>query len=87
MVEEVHVCPHCEKPMNKWESPIESNWAGEIRFVCFNDECPYYVRGWVWMDEQYGQKSSYRHSLQPETGATGPLPVASSDHLRPGIID
>ena len=81
------VCPHCDQKMRKWQSPDDSNWGGEIKYVCFNDECPYYVRGWVWMEEKYGTKSSYRHSINPDSGGSNPLPVASPDHMKPGIVD
>ncbi|MEW6442158.1 MAG: ogr/Delta-like zinc finger family protein [bacterium] len=80
-------CPHCGRQMSKWVSPVESDWAGETKYVCFHDECPYYVRGWAWMMEKYGTRCSYRHSLNPETGSSGPLPVCSPDHLRPGIVE
>ena len=82
-----YLCPHCNKEMSKWQAPIESNWAGEIKYVCFSDECPYYQRGWKRMEEKYGTSASYRHSLNPDTGHEGPLPVASADHLKPGVID
>ena len=39
------------------------------------------------MEEQYGTKSSYRHSINPNNGVSGPLPVASPDHMKPGIVD
>ena len=87
MPEKEFMCPHCDQKMRKWQSPDDSNWGGEIKYVCFNDECPYYVRGWVWMDEKYGTKSSYRHSVNPDKGSSGPLPVASPDHMKPGIVD
>jgi len=87
MSEESTVCPHCGKKMSKWASPVESNWAGSIRYVCFEDECPYYLRGWNWMLEKYGTHSSYRHSVDPETGSSGPLPVCSPNHLKPGVFD
>lgn len=87
MNEKQFVCPHCGERMRKWQAPVDSSWGGETKYVCFYDECPYYVRGWTWMDEKYGSRSSYRHSVNPETGASGPLPVASADHLKPGIID
>lgn len=86
MSDPVHVCPHCGKAMKKWASPVESNWGGAIRYVCFEDDCPYYVRGWDWMMQKYGVRSSYRHSLNPENGFAGPLPVCSAEHLRPGIV-
>ena len=73
--------------MTAWQAPDNSSWGSAEMLVCFNDECPYYVRGWEWMKEKYGVSSSYRSSINPESGWTGPLPVASPDHLKPGIVD
>ena len=44
-------CPHCGQPMHLWEVPPITfsdglGWGVPYLFVCFNDECPYYVRGW-----------------------------------------
>ncbi len=71
-------CPHCGQPMQKWKIPGDSTWEEEFHWVCFNDECDYYVRGWDWMWNQYEQAASYRCRMNPETGQTGPLPVWSS---------
>ena len=87
MDQKEYVCPHCGQKMRKWRAPDDSVWGGETRYVCFYDECPYYVRGWAWMDKNYGSRSSYRHSMNPNNGSSAPLPVASADHLKPGIID
>ena len=79
-------CPHCLAPMVRWETPPSTAWSGEFQYVCFNDECPYFVRGWVWMRERYNVAASYRYRLDPATGETGPLPVWSPTALRNLII-
>lgn len=72
--------------MCRWASPEGSSWSSDYQYVCFNDECPYYVRGWEWMREQYNVAGSYRHRLDPVTGQSGPLPVWSAEDFRNNII-
>jgi hypothetical protein len=72
--------------MNRWQNPQMGSWSGEFQFVCFNDECPYFVRGWAWMKERFAATASYRHRLDPATGETGPLPVWSKDAMRTSIL-
>ncbi len=78
-------CPHCGQKMNKWVPPLDANWSMAPQLVCFNDDCPYYVNGWEWMKSQFNQKASYRYRYNPQTGETGPLPVATP-HARKGDI-
>ncbi len=79
-------CPHCLTPMVRWGNPQMTTWSGEYQYVCFDDACPYYLRGWLWMRERYNVHASYRHRLDPNTGETGPLPVWSPTALRNLII-
>ena len=80
-------CPHCGIKMKKWETPDGSTWDSPYQLVCFNDECPYFVKGWTWMKEKFNVRSSYRHRHNPATGGSGPLPVWSYDALKTSIIE
>jgi hypothetical protein len=72
--------------MLKWRVPDFNTWGSEFQYICFNDECPYYVRGWKWMQERFCVSGSYRHRLDPATGQQGPIPVWSASALRDRIV-
>jgi C4-type Zn-finger protein len=80
-------CPHCGAELKPWRTPIDSSWAGEIRLVCFADDCPYFVKGWEVMMERQAVSCSYRHLLDPATGYAGPVPVWSKDALKDQIVE
>jgi hypothetical protein len=80
-------CPHCSAVMKKWRTPADSTWGTSFQWVCFNDECSYFVRGWDWTWKEQGVKASYRHRMHPETGACGPLPTWSKDAHKDQIIE
>jgi hypothetical protein len=66
--------------------PEGATWTEEFFFVCFNDACPYYRRGWDWMMQQYGRVASYRYALSPKTGAALQIPVWSDTATRERIV-
>ncbi len=72
-------CPHCNSKLFPWMPPVDSSWGENLQYVCFDDDCEYYTRGWNHMWENYKAKSSYRFRYDPTTGETGPLPVWSEN--------
>ncbi|MFC1731977.1 ogr/Delta-like zinc finger family protein [candidate division KSB1 bacterium] len=86
MSDKKRVCPYCDGNLLKWQSPPESSWGGEILAVCFNDECPYYVRGWKWMMEKFQQNASYRYCVNLKNGREYPLPVWSKNAHKDFIV-
>jgi hypothetical protein len=81
------LCPHCEKPLLPFSLPEEGGWESPFHLACFNDDCPYYRRGWEWMESQYGVRTSYRYRLDPATGSASPIAVWSPTALRDRILD
>ena len=73
--------------MKKWLVPDEATWDDEFFLVCFNNDCPYYKRGWEWMWSKMKRNMSYRHMYNPVTRRTGPMPVPTAFALRDGILE
>lgn len=81
-------CPHCQEPLSKWEVPDDPciDWPNDIMYLCFNDACPFLVRGWRYMWEQMIEGHSYRYLFNPLTGASTTVPIQGLTDLRPGIV-
>jgi len=79
-------CQHCGTKLDRWANPELTSWGDGYQLVCFNDECPYFVRGRQWMDEKFAVSASYRFRCDPKTGETGPLPVWSKEAMRENIL-
>jgi hypothetical protein len=80
-------CPHCGQKLSKWVSPATASWGSEHQYICFNDECSYFQRGWDHTFKKIGIKASYRHRYDPETGQTGPFPVNTSEAGKDQIVN
>ena len=87
MTDILRICPHCNAYLRKWLVPDGASWSEGFFYVCFNDACSYYQKGWEWMREQYNQKASYRYMINPTTGAASPLPVWSDTATREMIVE
>ena len=85
-------CPHCGQKMTKTEPPRYTigdglGWGVSYFWICFNDECSFFVDGWEYMRETYGKTASYRLMCLPDSGATEAVAVLSYDGLKGGIIE
>jgi SAM-dependent methyltransferase len=82
-------CPYCGERLKKWAIPQTpfTEWNREFMYVCFNDACPYLLRGWKVMDVQGNRGMSYRCMYNPDTDRCMPIPVPSIQALKEGILD
>jgi SAM-dependent methyltransferase len=89
-VKETLCCPYCGEKLRKWavpENPFEVTWDNDFMYICFNDACPYYVRGWDFMYRDGNRGASYRLMYNPEKDCCMPIPVPGPKALRKSIID
>ena len=80
-----HCCPHCESEMAPIRTPLESSWGGEIHYICFNDDCSYFVKSWEALIKQGIEKTGYRCRMDPR-GVCGPAPVWSETALKDLVV-
>jgi len=82
-------CPHCGSTLKKWKFPVSpfSNWDIEFLHICFNDSCPYLLRGWAVMRAQGNSGTSYRYAYDPVRKTTLVLPVHTLNDLKNGIVE
>lgn len=89
-IRETMRCPYCGETLRKWavpDNPFCQTWDCDFMYICFNDACPYYVRGWDCMDEEGNRGMSYRLMYDREKDRCMPIPVPSHKALREGIVD
>jgi len=83
-------CPHCGERLRKWmvpDNPFCQTWDSDYMYICFNDECPYFVRGWDQMEGEGNRGMSYRLMYNPDKDRCMPIPVPSPRALREGIAE
>ncbi len=89
-VKETLECPYCGERMKKWivpDNPFCQTWDNDYMYICFNDRCSYYVRGWDQLSAEGNRGMSYRLMYNPEKDRCMPIPVPSNKALREGIAE
>jgi len=79
-VAEAPTCPHCRIVMEKMDSR-NLDWGTPFLWVCFNDGCSFFMKGWQHMMDNYGQLASYRYMIEPDSGSCGVIPAFSQAYL------
>jgi hypothetical protein len=87
-VKESLLCPYCEEKLEKWQVPDSpfSEWPSEFQYICFNDDCCYFVGGWSTLQAQ-GLFGSYRFMYDPPTNGCHAVSVLTPNMLKDGIVD
>jgi SAM-dependent methyltransferase len=88
-VGETMECPYCQQRLSKWEVPDDPciDWPNDYLYLCFNDFCPFLVRGWRHMWNQGILGTSYRYLFNPLKGTSTTVPIRGLTDLRPGIVE
>jgi SAM-dependent methyltransferase len=81
-------CPYCDRPLARWRVPQTpfTQWSSTHQFVCFNDDCSYYVQGWSTLAAQE-VPGSYRFMYDPDSGGCHSMPVLTPNSLRESIVE
>jgi hypothetical protein len=91
-LDEVHICPHCKEKCSCCEAPQFHvgdglGWGSDVLFICLNDECPLFVRGWEQIETQYGHRSSYRYMELPGSKESNVMMVGNAMAFKGSVID
>lgn len=90
--EEEHYCPACKERLSCCEAPPVHvgdglGWGSEVMFICLNDNCPTFVNGWEYVEEQYGHSGSYRYMELPGQSKGEVMMVGSKQAFTGCIIN
>ncbi len=91
-LEEKHECPHCRQELTLCHAPPIHvgdglGWGSEYLFICLNDECPLFINGWEYIENQYGHVGSYRHMEIPNSNESYNMMVAGKSAFTGSVVD
>lgn len=91
-IEEKHYCPHCSGDLKLCHAPPVHvgdglGWGSEFLFVCLNDECPLFIKGWEYIENQYGHVGSYRYMEIPNSKESYNMMVVGKDAFTGSLVD
>lgn len=83
-VKKAPVCGHCGAQMVRYDLPPVTfadglGWATTFLWVCANDECPVFRKGFEHTLGNYGHTTSLRSIVEPDSGRASVIPAFSLD--------
>ena len=83
-ISEAPDCPHCETEMMEYELPLFNfsdglGWGTPYLWICPSDQCPIFRKGFDHTVKHYGQTSSMRSIIEPDTGTSSVIPAFTLD--------
>jgi hypothetical protein len=91
-LDEVKTCPHCNQIMSCCEAPPIHvgdglGWGSDVLFICLNDGCSLFLKGWEKIEKQFGHHASYRYMELPGSPEGNYMMVGNADAFKACIID
>lgn len=92
VLQEEHICPHCKTRMACCEAPAVHvgdglGWGSDVLFICLNDYCSLFLKGWDHVDGQYGHHASYRYMELPGSKESNVMMVGNKDAFKGSVVD
>ncbi len=92
ILKEEKICPHCKNRMYACEAPQIHvgdglGWGSDILFICLNDYCSLFLKGWEHIENKYGHHASYRYMELPGSKESNIMMVGNKDAFKASVID
>lgn len=92
VLDEEKICPHCNEALSCCEAPPIHigdglGWGSDVLFICLNDACSVFLKGWDQIGNQYGHHSSYRYMELPGSKEKNYMMVGNADAFKASVID
>jgi len=91
-LDEEKSCPHCKAKLSCCEAPPIHvgdglGWGSEVMFICLNDACSLFLRGWDQIELKYGHHASYRYMELPGSPEGNLMMVGNADAFKACVIN
>ena len=91
-IDEEKSCPHCKSKLSCCEAPPIHvgdglGWGSEVMFICLNDGCSLFLKGWEQIESKYGHHASYRYMELPGSPEGNLMMVGNADAFKACVIN